>query len=189
MVQAGEPIRRCAKRAKRERSRHVQEANPLHPDGYFWLSWGQTCRGRLVEAEAAMRRGLELSPTYTFGPYALALVLLARGQAHAALDEFLKEPSDAARLTVSAMAYFARGRKADSDGALAQSIKLKFIFASGIAAVYAFRGESDEAFKWLDRAYAEKDPLLYGIKFRTEFDNLHDDPRYKAFLKKMNLPE
>jgi TolB-like protein/tetratricopeptide (TPR) repeat protein len=167
----------------------LQEANPLHPDGYFWLSWGQMRRGRLVEAEAAMRRGLELSSTYTFGPYTLALVLLARSQAQPALEEFLKEPSDAARLTGSAMAYFALGRKADSDGALAQSLKLKFIFASGIAAVYAFRGESDEAFKWLDRAYAEKDPLLYGIKFRTEFDKLHDDPRYKAFLKKMNLPE
>jgi adenylate cyclase len=60
---------------------------------------------------------------------------------------------------------------------------------SGVATVYAFRGESDEAFKWLDRAYAEKDSLPYAIKFRTEFNGLHDDPRYKAFLKKMNLPE
>jgi adenylate cyclase len=57
------------------------------------------------------------------------------------------------------------------------------------ATVHAFRGESDEAFKWLDRAYAEKDLLLYTIKYRTEFDKLHGDPRYKALLKKMNLPE
>jgi adenylate cyclase len=60
---------------------------------------------------------------------------------------------------------------------------------SSVAGFYAFRGESDEAFKWLDRAYAEKDSLLYAVKYRTEFDKLHDDPRYKAFLKKMNLPE
>ena len=60
---------------------------------------------------------------------------------------------------------------------------------SSIAAVYAYRGESDEAFKWLDRAYEQKDSLLYGLKYRPEFDGLHDDPRYKAFLKKMNLPE
>ena len=60
---------------------------------------------------------------------------------------------------------------------------------SAVASVYASRGQSDEALKWLDRAQAEKDPLLYSIKYRTEFDKLHEDPRYKAFLRKMNLPE
>jgi TolB-like protein/tetratricopeptide (TPR) repeat protein len=167
----------------------LQEVDPLHPDGYFWLSYGQMHRDRLAEAETAIRRALELSPTYTYGPYALGLVLLARNQPQAALEAFLKEPSDGGRLNGSAMAYFTIGRKADSDAALAQSLKRKIMFPSGIAAVYAYRGESDEAFKWLDRAYAEKDPLLYAIKYRTEFDKLHDDPRYGAFLKKMNLPE
>ena len=55
--------------------------------------------------------------------------------------------------------------------------------------MYAFRGETDEAFKWLDRAYAEKDLLLYGIKYRTEFNGLHDDPRYKALAGRLGLPE
>jgi TolB-like protein len=167
----------------------LQEVNPLDPDGYFWLSYGQMRRGRLAEAEAAIRRALELTPTYTYGPYTLGLVLLARNQPQAALEAFLKESSEGGRLNGSAMAYFALGRKVDSDAALAQSLKRKFIFSTGVAAVYASRGESDEAFKWLNRAYAEKDPLLYAIKYRTEYDKLHDDPRYKAFLKKMNLPE
>jgi hypothetical protein len=60
---------------------------------------------------------------------------------------------------------------------------------AGVAAAYAFRGESDEAFKWLDRAYAQKDTLLHAIKYRAEFNKLHNDLRYKAFLKRMNLPE
>jgi hypothetical protein len=51
------------------------------------------------------------------------------------------------------------------------------------------RGESDEAFKWLDRAYEQKDALLYRLKFSPEFDGVHGDPRYKAFLKKMNWAE
>jgi TolB-like protein len=168
----------------------LQEVNPLDANGYFWLSWGQMRRGRLAEAEDAIHRALELSPSYTFGPYTLGVVLLARNQPQAALEAFLKDPSDAARLDGSALAYFALGRNADSNAALQQSLKSYAAYLpSSIAAVYAFRGESDEAFKWLDRAYAEKDALLYGIKYRTEFDKLHDDPRYKAFLKKMNLPE
>jgi hypothetical protein len=87
------------------------------------------------------------------------------------------------------MAYFALKRKAESDASLAQMLKRYAYIPFGIATIYAFRGESDEAFKWLDRAYEQKDQFLYRIKFAPEFDKLHGDPRYTAFLTKMNLPE
>ncbi len=163
--------------------------DPLDPDNYFFLGLAQLCRGRLPEAEAALNRNIELSPSYTFAHYELALVLLARSEPDKALVEILKEPSEPARVGGSALADFRLGRKADSDAALAKYIESYGPYVpSGVAAVYAFRGESDEAFKWLDRAYAEKDTLLNAIKYRTEFAKLHDDPRYKALLAKMNLP-
>ena len=164
------------------------DLDPLDPGVYFALGRVQLCRGRLAQAEAAMHRSLELAPTLTFGPYTLGLVLLARGQPGAALAAFLKEPADAARLNGSALAYFALGRRADSDAALAQTVKNYAKYPLGIAGVYAFRGESDEAFKWLDRSYAQKETLLYHIKYAMELDGLHEDPRYKALLKKMNFP-
>lgn len=81
-------------------------------------------------------------------------------------------------------------RKADSDVALAQMLKDQAKHNPFyIAQVYAFRGESDEAFKWLDRAYEQKDVGLSHIKGEAPFKSLESDPRYKAFLKKMNLPE
>jgi hypothetical protein len=58
-----------------------------------------------------------------------------------------------------------------------------------ISGVYAFRGRSDEAFMWLDLAYTQRDPYLYSIKGEPTLKNLEVDPRYGAFLKKMNLPE
>jgi TolB-like protein/Tfp pilus assembly protein PilF len=164
--------------------------DPLDPQGYYWLGFVELRRGRLPEAEAALRRTIELSPMTTFAHYTLALVLLARSQPEGALVESLKEPSEPARLIGSAMAYFALGRIPESDAALAQFLNSYAPYIpSGIAAAYAFRREPDEAFKWLDRAYAQRDSLLYRIKFTTEFDNLHADPRYKTFLKRMNLPE
>jgi TolB-like protein/DNA-binding winged helix-turn-helix (wHTH) protein len=163
--------------------------DPLDVGGYYWLSTVQLRRGRLAEAEAAIRRALDLAPVFPFGPYALGVILLARSQPQAALTAFSKEPIEAARLTGSAMAYFALGRKADSDTSLAQMLKVYADIPFGIATIYAFRGESDQAFKWLDRAYERKDQFLHRIKFAPEFDKFHDDPRYKAFLKKMNLPD
>jgi TolB-like protein len=168
----------------------LQELDPLNPDSYFWLSVVQLRRGRLEEAETAIRRALELSPAYAGGSYTLGLVLLARSQPQAALAEMRKEPLDAARLIGSALADFALGNKANSDTALEQlRNRYAAYIPAGIGAVYAYRGESAEAFRWLDRAYEQKDSLLYRIKFAPEFDKLHGDPRYRAFLRKMNLPE
>jgi TolB-like protein/DNA-binding winged helix-turn-helix (wHTH) protein/Flp pilus assembly protein TadD len=165
-------------------------ADPLEPMTYVWLGLTELRRGRLPEAEGALRRALDLNPGYGYVHYILCLVLLERNESEAALVETLKEPSDTARLVGSALAYFKLGRKAESDAALAQLVKLYAPYVpSGIAAVYAYRGESDQAFQWLERAYTQRDALLYRIKFTTEFDNLHDDPRYKAFLKKMRLPD
>jgi hypothetical protein len=61
--------------------------------------------------------------------------------------------------------------------------------AFGIAEVYAFRGQADEAIGWLGRAYAQKDSSLFLIKADLPLKRLAGDPRFKAFLRKMNLPE
>lgn len=58
-----------------------------------------------------------------------------------------------------------------------------------IARVYAFRGDPNEALKWLDLAYAQKDSgMLPLIKGDAMFRKIEGDPRYKGFLKKMNCP-
>jgi hypothetical protein len=60
-------------------------------------------------------------------------------------------------------------------------------WAIQIAEVYAFRGESDKAFEWLDRAYAQRDGGV-DIKGNPLLKSLERDPRYAALLKKMHLP-
>ena len=57
-----------------------------------------------------------------------------------------------------------------------------------VARVHAWRGERERAFEWLDRAYARHDLGLRLVKVDPFLRNLHIDPRFTAFLKKMNLP-
>jgi hypothetical protein len=57
-----------------------------------------------------------------------------------------------------------------------------------IAETYAFFGEKNKAFKWLEKAYAGRDVRLPWLKGDPLLKNLYTDPRYNAFLKKMNLP-
>jgi len=61
--------------------------------------------------------------------------------------------------------------------------------ALDVADVYAFRGQSDQAVHWLERAYAQKERYLFRIKGDRLLKNLEGDPRFKAVLRRMNLPE
>jgi hypothetical protein len=56
-----------------------------------------------------------------------------------------------------------------------------------IVEIYAFRNQADEAFEWLDRAYAQRDSGLIGTKVDPLLKNLHGDLRYTAFLKNLDL--
>ncbi len=88
------------------------------------------------------------------------------------------------------MALFASAHKTESDVQLTRAIHQNGeSWPSEIARVYAFRGEKDKAFEWLDRAFNYRDEDLFLIKDDPLFWNLEADPRYKPFLRKMNLPE
>jgi tetratricopeptide (TPR) repeat protein len=163
---------------------------PLSPNILFNLGWARYWSGHLPEAEASFRRALQVSPTYESIHYYLGHVLLSRGDLPKALAEMEQELDEESRIAGIASVQFAMGHKAEADAALAQLTKLSADdWASGIASVHAIRNEPDAVFEWLDRAYAQKDEDLYIIKGNPLFRNVARDPRYAAFLRKMNLPE
>ncbi|MBV8307345.1 MAG: hypothetical protein JO274_07680 [Gammaproteobacteria bacterium] len=58
-----------------------------------------------------------------------------------------------------------------------------------VAQAYAYRGERTKALDWLDRAVEQRDPGIINIKTDPMFAALRGDARYKAVLRRMNLPE
>jgi tetratricopeptide (TPR) repeat protein len=62
-------------------------------------------------------------------------------------------------------------------------------FAWPRAVLYGALGEKDEAFRLLDQAYAEGDPMLAVVKVDPRLDPLRDDPRFQDLLRRMNFPE
>jgi hypothetical protein len=84
------------------------------------------------------------------------------------------------------MAYHALGRKADSDAALAALIATNEKDAPyNIASVYAYCGEADKAFDWLDKTVEYGDPGIGEIVTENLFDKIHADRRWLAFLRKV----
>ena len=146
---------------------------------------------RRAEAEAAERRVLEINATYASAPYNLANVLLAQGRPEDALALIVSRQQDISdRSAALAAIYHALGRELESDAQLAALIRrYQNDQAFQIAEVLAFRREAEQAFHWIDQAYRQRDAGLYLIKVDWLLKNIESDPRYKAFLRKMNLPE
>jgi tetratricopeptide (TPR) repeat protein len=145
--------------------------------------------GQLDEAEADGKKGLELSPNAWPGTSLLSQIYVMQWRPQDALPEIELARYPFLRTSLYAIAYYTLGRKKESDAALSELVT-KY-YASGayqIAQVYAFRNQSDEAFEWLDRAYAQRDGGLIETKVDPLLKSLHKDPRYVAFLKKLRLP-
>jgi hypothetical protein len=92
------------------------------------------------------------------------------------------------RAWLYALTYYALGRKKESDAALRELMMKYQSNAFAIAMIYASRNKPDNAFEWLDRAYAQRDPSMMSTKVEPLLNSLHNDPRYVALLKKLNLP-
>jgi TolB-like protein/DNA-binding winged helix-turn-helix (wHTH) protein/Tfp pilus assembly protein PilF len=169
-------------------ARRSVELDPLNAN--LWAGLGQIeyWMGDLDNAVADFKRALELRPQNKSHIF-LAEIYVIQGRSQDALAEIERVGYDPIRTFLYAMAYHALGRKKESDAALRELIaKYGTVAAFQIAEVYAFRKQLNEAFEWLDRAYAQRDGGLVETKVSPLLKSLHNDPQYAALLKKLNLP-
>jgi TolB-like protein/DNA-binding winged helix-turn-helix (wHTH) protein/Tfp pilus assembly protein PilF len=170
-------------------NRRAVDFDPLNADSWELLAETKFFIGQLDEAAADFKKALELNPDVVAAHMMLSQIYVMQGRPQDALPEIelVRYPSMSAYLY--AIAYYALGRQRESDAALGELIaKYHAGGAYQIAEVYAFRNQPDEVLEWLDRAYAQRDSGLIGTKVDPLLKNLHGDPRFAAFLKKLNLP-
>jgi tetratricopeptide (TPR) repeat protein len=169
-------------------NRRAVDLDPLNASSWEQLAETEYFMGQLDKAAADGKKGLELSPD-AWAPMLLSKIYVMQGRPQDALPEIEQVRFPPQRAFLYAIAYHALGRKKESDAALSELIaKYRPDDAHMIAQIYAFRNQSDEAFEWLDRAYAQRDSDLIGTKVEPLLKSLHKEPRFAAFLKKLNLP-
>jgi tetratricopeptide (TPR) repeat protein len=165
--------------------------DPLNPHLAENLGQILYTMGDLDRAEPAYRKGLEIAPLSDGNHFYLSIISLLKGQRDLAQREARAEVAENARDAAMSMDYFARGQLVESDAALARltsSSADRWPF--GIAQTYAFRRDREHTFEWLDKSFELRDPdCLLNVRGDPLLNFVRDDPQYKAFLKKMNLPQ
>ena len=169
--------------------RRIIDADPLHTNAYKNLGLTLYGVGRYEEAKTQINKAFEQVPNMWDGHFYLAQIALMQSRPQQALEEAQKERRPSFRLAGLALAYHALGRKAESDAMLAQlTAKHEKETPYQIAEVYAFRGDTEQAFAWLERTYSLHDDSLPEIKGDQILIKLRSDPRYAALLRKVRLP-
>ena len=167
---------------------HQMTLDPVNADGHVTFGYSYLYAGRLDEALAECRTALTLSPALIGGHSAIGEVLLHKGDAKAALAEFQQDPDEASRLIGLAMTYHALGQKRESTAALDEVIeKYGNVWPVSVALVFAFLGNADAAFEWLEKAVNLDDFFLSTINIYPTFANISADPRWLPFLRRNGM--
>jgi TolB-like protein/tetratricopeptide (TPR) repeat protein len=149
-------------------------------------------QGNLPAARQALERALAISPESEGTIFLTGTVDLLEAQFADARVQFgkLPDPDLGDRLVGLALVEDRLGHADKSQTALDELIRYHSGYeAYNIATIYAWRGDKDRVFEWLDRAYQQHDSELVNVKVDPLLHGVRGDPRYKAFLRKMKLPE
>jgi TolB-like protein/Flp pilus assembly protein TadD len=168
--------------------RKAIEQDPLDASTWSNLGYALMASRDYPAAFDAFHHALAIRPNPTLN-YNFAILQLIDGKPQESLATSQSNAEADYRNAGVALAEHTLGDAKASREALE---KLTATGAAGaayqIAEVYAWRGEKDAAFEWLERAHRQQDAGLTQTKFDVLLASLRSDPRYTALLRKLNFP-
>ena len=175
-----------------KRLRDAQQLEPASPAYAALIGMFLNYQRRYDEAIDQLTKTLEMDATLDLAHTHLAVAHMYRGEYQLAIDELARTSS----VTPGSSGYLGQiyalsGRR---DEALAEVERLmaaaddRPVAAHDIATIFAALGDADSTFQWLDRALEDQSQMLGWIRWNPVFDSVRSDPRYAAFMQRLNLP-
>jgi TolB-like protein len=171
-------------------TKRTTELDPLSAVAWQRLARYYIATQQFQAADDAVHRAIEIQPDSVAALSVAGTLQLIEGKALEALATFRENGDEVVRLSGSAMAEHSLGHAKESKQSLDELIAKHSLDAPYfIAQVHAWRADSYQAFEWLDRAYERRDSSFFNLKSDAKLASLRGDPRYRALLGKLNLPE
>ena len=171
----------------------AEKLDPVSPIISYVATAAYLANDRIDDAISEGQRTLQLDPNYFYLDSDLAAAYREKGNFAEAIALYTKA-QETTHLPSSGLAitYARMGRQAEAQNILAQLVQARdkrYVSAPVIAAIYVAFGDKEEAFRWLDRAYAEHSGILQWIAFLPEFRPLHSDARFPHLLRRIGASQ
>ena len=164
--------------------------DPLVYVNYYNLGFHYYRMNRLKEAQEYFNKFSLYYPNSQIVHYMKGKVLLAMGEKEEALKEFELETHEFFSLYGRNFIQYALGNTKEADKLFAEFLeKFSETDLANVADLYAFRGDYDKSFEWLNKAFENKDPVLLEALTYPAFKPMYSDARWKSFIEKLGLPE
>jgi Flp pilus assembly protein TadD len=175
--------------------RRALELDPLDLAINAHQGWHYLFAGQHDQAVEPLRKAIELDQTFVVSQWYLGMAYEQRKAFADAITQF----NTSIRLTggrpsmvaLLGHAYAAAGRTKEAEAILTElgtKATRTYVPPYPVAVIHAALGRPDEAFAWLEKAYAERDSWLDYLAVDPRLSALRSDPRYADLLKRMNLP-
>ena len=174
-------------------AKRTSELEPLSFTASSHLGWIYYLSGRNDEAIAQCTKILKLDPNSFPARRYLGLAYEAKGMYAQAIAEFqrgVKISGSPLMLALLGHAYAASGKSGEARQVLADLHDLetrRYVSPYTVAAIHTGLGDKDQAFKWLERAYEERDVWLMNLKVDPVFAKLRSDKRFQDLLTRAGL--
>ncbi len=202
--------------ASLEASKRAAELDPTDIPTNAHLAWDYFCARQYDAAMQACRRTLELDAGHPMPHWYIGLVYEQKREHQNAIGEFQiafalsgggpARPSSEAYLYALARdaltggnpvylsslghAYAVAGNVVAARhvlGELDELAKRRYVSPYEKAVIHAGLGENEEAFAWLEKAYAERAGWLVYLQVEPRLDPLRSDPRFGNLVKRVGL--
>jgi adenylate cyclase len=151
---------------------------------------------RYDEAIAQLQKALKLDPTFSYALYNLGMALQSKGDLPGALAQYEKARQFSDDPLILALDGAAKAQAGDKNAALETLRELdkisqrREVIAYARAFLYLSLGKKEEAERWLEQAFADRDGSdISAIKVDPLLDSLHGDPRFEALVQKVVGPK
>ena|SRR5215204_3915588 len=153
-------------------------------------------RARQYEAAIKqLRETLHLDQDFADAHVMLGVTLVQTGEYGEAITEFERASvltgNSPEILGLLGYGYGTAGMKREAQDVLSKLNNLarqnRYVSSFSRATIYIGLGETDLAFKWLERAHEERLWYLALLAVDPLFDRLRPDPRYTELIRRMNL--
>src|SRR5438128_9858250 len=169
----------------------AEKLDPVSPITSYVATAAYLANDQIDDAISEGQRTLQLDPNYFYLDSDLAAAYREKGNFAEAIALYTKA-QEATHLPSSGLAitYARMGRQIEARKILDQLLQereKRYVSGPLIAAVYVALGEKEEAFRWLERAFAEHSAILQWIAFLPEFRALHSDARFPQLLQRIGV--